>query len=475
MKIRNVILGGLVATTLAAVLIHPHTRWVSRLQLGGALSELTTDATTSKQRRVAAQHPQNFTIQFGAAFRGAMPSNLRALEARFPNEPALYAAKLRFDTLGAVKPLHYADEDLASSKPGSKPRTEPTLDPAVLSAYDADAAKGEALAPDNAYFPLMRAIGLLGAGRDTEAREALHRAAQKPRYDDYVRDEAEARWALAAATYGNTGTIAQVAQSAALLFPHYAPLRSVARITLGKAIRAEKAGDWATGLALRQDLRKVGGLLRHDATSVIGNLVGIAIASISGGRPGGEVVPGLSEIKDEKARAAALVAAYEAYCAKIGNSEEGQAFRQEVILGAQTKDLNRRAMNREVGVFDINRLISLGALWLAGTIVLTSLVATLLFGGLLKGLSYTGRIRAAQPLHPGVAAGLWFALGSGLLGLLAVATMKVVPALSAVCWFGSFAGTIAGFVRLVLGVPSGQHRVVFGAAVATVLDRKSVV
>ena len=476
MKARNVVLAGVIASVLTGLSLHPATGWICRVQLQTAVCVTPAlmknlEGAGPSQKTVVAQHPQDFNLQFARAFlKGSSEqyrTALRALVPQFPNEPSLRAAILRFDTMGAVKPLHRDDENLLSStKPKDAPPEKP-LDPAALAAFEAEAEAGERLAPDNAYFPLMRAIGLYGAGRDAEARAALHRAAQKPLYNDYVREEAEARWALSRAAYGNPGTIAEVAQSAAILFPHYAYLRSTARIALAQAIRAEQAGNAEEGMQLRKDLRTVGGLMRRDATSIIGGLVGSAIANISAGRPGGHEIPDWKESKGD-ARNALALSAYKAYCEKIGHSDEARAFQQEWEKGDRVRKLNAKASAGGAGIFEMDRLAYLGALWLLGCVVLSAVFTSVLLGGLLKGLSATGRIREGKPAHPGVTAGLWFFLGNGVLSLLAVATMKLFPIVSGFCWGGSTVAAVYALWVLIRYAEPGQRRIALGVACATV-------
>lgn len=480
MKARNVVLAGVIASVLTGLSLHPTTGWICRVQLQTAVCVTPAllknlEGAGPSQKTAAAQHPKDFNLQFaGALLKGSSEqyrTALRALVPQFPNEPALRAAILRFDTAGAVKTLHRDDENFGApsrTTANTKPAPEKPLDPAVLAAFDAEAEAGERLAPDNAYFPLMRAIGLYGAGRDAEAHAALHRAAQKPLYNDYVREEAEARWALSREAYGNPGTIAEVAQSAAILFPHYAYLRSTARIALAQAIRAEQAGDVEAGMQLRKDLRTVGGLMRRDATSIIGGLVGSAIANISAGRPGGQEVPGWKESKGD-ARNALALSAYKAYCEKIGHSDEARAFQQEREKGDQARKLNAKASARGIGIFEMDRLAYLGALWLLGCVVLSAVFTSVLLGGLLKGLSTTGRIREGKPAHPGVTAGLWFFLGNGVLSLLAVATMKIFPIVSGFCWVGSTVAAVYALWVLIRHAEAGQRRVAWGVACATVV------
>lgn len=51
--------------------------------------------------------------------------------------------------------------------------------------------QGAALEPDNAYFPMMRAIGLFTVHRDAEALDALRLAGHCSQWHEYLMDEVE--------------------------------------------------------------------------------------------------------------------------------------------------------------------------------------------------------------------------------------------------------------------------------------------
>lgn len=100
-------------------------------------------------------------------------------------------------------------EEWALYPPSSRPNPQSLIPPAAehLAAYDRDAKEGERLDPDNAYFPLMRAVGLFAARRDKEAIEAIERASRKPRWEDYTNEEAEAHLHLLAKAFGRQPAI----------------------------------------------------------------------------------------------------------------------------------------------------------------------------------------------------------------------------------------------------------------------------
>lgn len=111
--------------------------------------------------------------------------NLRGLFDRFGDRPSLCAHILRYSTLSGVS-IRRREETLGV---GAPPPPQPPPPPEVLAEFDRVAAQGERLDPDNAFFPMMRAVGYFAGKRDREAVQALLRASRKSRYDDYTNEE----------------------------------------------------------------------------------------------------------------------------------------------------------------------------------------------------------------------------------------------------------------------------------------------
>src|SRR5205823_4056767 len=135
---------------------------------------------------------------------------------------------------------------VAPSGSGQPPSTR-----SALEAFDRDAAAGERLDPDNAFFPFMRSVGLFAEHRDDEALAAIQRAGAKPRFRDYATDQVEGEWELMRASSGNRSAMQRAAMAAALLFPHYAQLRAAARVATYRAIESERQGRPNEGIAVR--------------------------------------------------------------------------------------------------------------------------------------------------------------------------------------------------------------------------------
>ncbi len=220
---RTTLLGLLSLGIYVCLFMLPATAWLMAQQIRAlfepprALSALLYDvgaitpqaqpaspAAVQRLRDVVLHQPDDYAIQLAAALEPGYPASirsfrvdpLRALISHFPSHPALYAHVLRYATLNEIG-FRRAEEDLLTGDAVSKSAPSfhaPTPTPPQLAAFDQEAATGERLDPTNAYFPLMRAIGLITSHRDAEALAAIQRASMKPHWDDYIADEVHSRW-----------------------------------------------------------------------------------------------------------------------------------------------------------------------------------------------------------------------------------------------------------------------------------------
>jgi hypothetical protein len=160
------------AVTMLALLIVPTTRWrvVEQIDwsLGGRAPLVSKDVVAQEMRA----HSDDVRVQIADATAekdGRVP-RLRALLARFPDSPSLYACILSQAAHDEID----LDRDETYLYNGSQPpddtrRYRKVASPSALAAFDRDAAAGEKRDPDNAYFPLVRAIGLFAGHRDVAA------------------------------------------------------------------------------------------------------------------------------------------------------------------------------------------------------------------------------------------------------------------------------------------------------------------
>lgn len=306
---------GVALSVALVLLLAPPTGWLARQQFAAVGFRVPqSDTRMSAQgadahAHAASRFPRDINVQMAAALdraeahmtaaNGNMEAStipfrvaaLRALIPRFGNNPALYATLLRFATLDgddrhSVHLSRPEDYLLSGQTPPSDVKyTRP--DPQTLAQWDADCAAGERLDLQNAFFPQMRAVGLYAARRDKEATNALIRAGEKPLWNDYTQNETEGRLRITDTANGGRYALGRAAVAAATLFPHYAPIRGMARVAVFRALTLEKAGDANGGLAIRRALMNTSDRMRVQSTTLIGTLVANAIAAIATSRPGG--------------------------------------------------------------------------------------------------------------------------------------------------------------------------------------------
>ena len=400
----RLVLLGLALGVLLALLIVPQTRWLVRLQVLTSLrlyhplpiGPCYTGSLAGDRRRaeaVAARHPNDYMVQYAAAVadnsHDETLAGLHALTLRFPDRPMLYANLLRYETLGKVH-LERPEENLLLGLPLSHKYGfgHPNA-PADLAAFDADAAAGERLDPDNAYFPLMRAVGLFAAFRDAEGLAAFRRASIKPSWREYCVDEVEARWRLHEEAFDDPGALGRVSIAASLLLPQYSQLRALARLILVKAVQQEAAGHREEALQLREALRQCGDLMRAQSTYVIGALVGNAICDIATDRTGG-MTQGAPPDPVSDRQMWQQLDAYHAYATRLGHPEFAARARAEAAAGRQVSAIMRMDDPGRLQQLD-QPFLDLTRWWLAGIAVLSNVLWLLLFGGTAAGLARAGR------------------------------------------------------------------------------------
>lgn len=399
----NAALWCIAVVALGTPLLHPVTSWMAKAtsQYAVALPKPVVMSANSATNRTATReilndNPNDFRLAFGAALEdstsGSLDSNpgttrtrlasLDKLAHDFPERPEALAALVRLGSRAV--PVGRDDEQRLAEGRNSKAnvaRKDVAPDPDDLAWFDEIAARGEALEPDNAFFPAMRAVGLLAARRDTDAWKAVARAARCPRWKEYVASEVDARDRIAIARGEMAGSVARVARWAGVLLPHYASLRSVSRIGLGEAVRLETSGKIPQGIALRQDLSRIGGKMRRQGTSLIANLVGIAIDGIARSRPGGAARFVVQGNRTEEQAAADNRARHEAY------GKWAEAHGKRGALAQAVEDSRENETVREIlrngldkGPMDISKLKPAALEFLFGAALLANLIGVLVVG-----------------------------------------------------------------------------------------------
>ena len=405
--------------------------WSTVVSWGNVPTQNTQAASQLANQRyheTTAHLPDDFQVQFAAAVavpsaEGSLPAalkvqRLRALVERFPDRPTLYAAILRFATQEQIR-AERAQESILTGEP--QERFQPAVTksrntPEQLRAFDRDAAAGERLDPNNAYFPMMRAVGLFAARRDTEALAAIERAAQKSGWTEYYGEEVEAEWKLQEETFGTVSALPRMAFAAGLLLPHYSQLRAVSRVAIVAAVKAELAGHAEEGFRIRTAVRRCGGLMRVQSVCVLGAMVGNGIGQTALARPGGAPPLPRKPNRSDASRREQVAHAYDAYVQRIGHPEESATADAETSAGIQAREIAKFASHSPA--FDDPWKLVL--FWMAAVLLLSNALWMLALGGGATLLTRHRRIRTGLGLPPSLRAGVALGLFAGPLSAGAV-------------------------------------------------------
>jgi len=427
------------AIAVLATLVNPTTGWLARYHGQTAVALVSRDSSRREQtpdpvrtKAVVDAHPGSFPHAFGAALEqattadAAQPAQTRtALDAldklshEYPERPEVLAALLRLGCR-AIPMGRDSEQRVADGRPPRIARAiveERLPSPADLAWFDEIAARGEALDPDNAFFPALRAVGHLAARKDKLAWDALSRASRRPRWKEYVGKEVEARNTIAIARGESPGSLARSARWAGVLFPHYAHLRALSRLALGEAVRRETTGNAGAGIALRNQVHHVAGLVRTEGTSLIANLVGSAMDAIAHARPGGQNWPKPAAnqteeqtIEDTRKR----YAAYGKWAESHGEARAVASAREDWEASQAIKTIARKGIDKSPADWGTLRTST----WeiVGGVALLSNLAWVGLVGLAAAAVARWSPIARGEKLPPA-----WFAAGLFGLSLLSIA------------------------------------------------------
>ena len=303
--------------------------------------------------------PRSLEERLASAIRLKSPEKWAALQKLvidFPNEPASHAALARVACKfgGSVGIGHPEEQEKLSAKPQTSFARIPPSKPEDIALMAASCEAGERLDPENGYFPAMAAVAYLAADRDADARAALHRAAGKTVWHEYIDIELRGYERLAEKNGSAGNTITRTARMASIPFPHYAQLRALSRLMIARAMEAELAGDAKSGLETRKDVWKLGALMRTEGTSLICNLVGMAMTRIASARPDG--APALASDGSDEATIAKyrkqVDARFVAYLKTHFASDIAAAWPKEVQAHAQVRAVSHKGMSHSAFSFN---------------------------------------------------------------------------------------------------------------------------
>lgn len=399
-----------------AVTLQPPARTLAYLGLRGAPTSVVRDMEV-RTEEFARAHPNELEVQLAAAMdrrphatptefgvegNGAgrtvhAAESIRPLKERFPGNAALLANLLRIATLNDLRSTCRPEEYIFESA-AVEPKVPPAPSSGTLEAFDRDAEEGESAEPDNAYFPFMRSVGLFAANRDDEAISAIERAGSKLRWEEHYGAEVMGRFRIMEEALGEQDGISRIAVAAALLLPQYAALRSATRVAVAEAIEMEKAGENGRAFNIRRNLARCGALMRVQARTLIGSLVGMAITRMAITRPAGaEAIRPARPVTTETERAARRKAA-DAYCAhlrRIGHPEEQAWVRAEFDAMERVRTLAKPYP----AALDIGVLVAdQGTRWMSNLALLGNALWMLLAGGVATLALRNRSLRAGRPL-----------------------------------------------------------------------------
>ncbi|MGC4042280.1 MAG: hypothetical protein QM758_00560 [Armatimonas sp.] len=327
---------------------------------------------------------------------------LQQLVKDFPDQPAAHAALVRFACKnGGSVGIGRSEQQERLSPPKPQQATNYTHvgpNPQDIALMVTSGEAGERLDPGNAYFSAMTAIAYFAAEEDGKAQAALHRAAEKKIWREYIDVELKGH-ELRAERLGRTGnSLARTARMASILFPHYAQLRAMSRIATVQAMDKEVAGDIKGGLEIRRDTKAVGKIMRLQGSSLITNLVGMAMERIAMSRPGGAPATKAEEREESDSR-------FISWLDKHTTSEEAQAWKQDLPKQNAVKEIASKG--GAFSIFGSGGMAETVFRSVAGMVLLSAVVLLCL----LSGLSFGKRVLGRTGSHTGMAVSVVAFLG----------------------------------------------------------------
>lgn len=454
---------GMALGVLLALVLLPGAQWIVAEQVRMQVDARGWNLDPGRIPELAAQAPSDFSLQLAVASQKHDVEAVRSLRERFPDEPTLYATILRFDmsrfTLLEPPVLENQDQPMT---------VRPTLHPDRLAEFEADAAAGERLDPDNGYFPLMRAVGEYAGGRPERALAAVCRAGEKTRWEEYWTAAVAAEWRLSDVARPR-GALRRMHQASTVLSPGYGSLMTVTRWAIRRAAEEERAGRVREGMALRRAVARCGSRMRVQSRTAIGSMAGVAITRAAARWPGGVR---LSE-RDEANRGERLVwwpqpgwrshypvEEYAKHLERQHERDEARWVRAEEQAGRRTEALVRGGREQRVSGALLSRLV---ACWVAGVLLLSNVTWLLGLGLAAALLARTRPIRMGRPLPATAVRGLRAAaaivatvtvlLGSGIATALEMTLLTVLACGTAWGYALLCRRPLIGFLAVATGVP----------------------
>jgi hypothetical protein len=433
-----------------------------------------TGADRAKEMAYVAQHPDDVTIQFGGALRQSVSAasgqgfdskeraeQLRTVAAKFPDHPEILAATLRAESQAEVL-VHRADasqflENRPAPKTGTVTVKQKVSDAAAVRRFINQCLEGERVDPDNAYFPLLRAMAHTELRQDKDAFAALHVAASKKVWREYIPEEFVANRNVNRGIYGQAGLISEMAISAAILFPHYSSLRELSRVVATEAIKREMKGNYAAGLSLRRDLFVVSEKMRNESTTLIGSLVGGAMLDTSRMRPAGVLPFKAKQSRNdgptfEEAKVARDInlKRFVDFAKKHGEEAFAERVVESARVGDLIRDISRKGSDR--GIYGMESVTRLAIGQGTALILLANVVWMLILGAIATAVVRTPRFVAGNRLAPGPFVAAVAGIGVAMLASGALTGMSVGYTVSAVTGMTGEVGSMVPMAAISAGM-----------------------
>jgi len=292
---------------------------------------------------------------------------------------------------------------------------KPVPTAAQLSEYDSYAEMGESLDPDNAYFPMMRAVGQNVAGHPEVAWESLKRAGTKSHWESYIGDEAAGWGRLMQEASGDNSQLVGLSALMISRFPHSNSLFTNQRFFVNQASNLELAGKFQEARVIYETLMRCGRLMRTTAAT--------PIESNLGAKAERQAFDLIDEASRRQLTRSSATFKDEIRTARIHKfKQHGEGVFAEWAAN-EMKDVDvtiqrlKQANQQEEGYEPLIRLIEF---WLAGLLLLSWALWIAAFGVAASFLNRVREIRAVKRI-PNPAR---FALALGIL--LAVAVVGTV-------------------------------------------------
>jgi hypothetical protein len=476
----KVVCSVIIAASLGAAVTLPVTSSMAKSQLKmlAGINSLAifqgTGAERAKEVAYVAQHPDDVTIQFGGALRQSVSAasgqgfdskeraeQLRTVAAKFPDHPEILAATLRAESQAEVLVHRPEASQFLDNRPAPKTGTvtvkQKVSDAAAVRRFIDQCLEGERVDPDNAYFPLLRAMAHTELRQDKDAFAALHVAASKKVWREYIPEEFVANRTVNRGIYGQAGLISEMAISAAILFPHYSSLRELSRVVATEAIKREMKGNYAAGLSLRRDLFVVSEKMRNESTTLIGSLVGGAMLDTSRMRPAGVLPFKAKQSRNdgptfEEAKVARDInlKRFVDFAKKHGEEAFAERVVESARVGDLIRDISRKGSDR--GIYGMESVTRLAIGQGTALILLANVVWMLILGAIATAVVRTPRFVAGNRLAPGPFVAAVAGIGVAMLASGALTGMSVGYTVSAVTGMTGEVGSMVPMAAISAGM-----------------------